>query len=487
MLHAADRRSCRRSKQRRLIAGLLCLFSMIQPAGGYAEAPVSDAGRDGDIESLTRKVQEINRELDRLKQQAPSSSIEKASTVPAANSSEPAVPSHASPPTLEHLAREFRGEFDYMNERIGVLNQHLDRRVNLSMYLTTEFEAFQRGKAEFAGAKLELFPSIKLTDRIRAFGEFEFNSTIDSGTGNPNERGKVELDQGWIEYTVNELFKARVGVVLVPFGRYNLEPFDPIQEFTARPILAKKVIPTVWSEAAAGFTGRATLGSGSGDGWFKDAAVEYQAFILNGLDNHVSDQEGLREARGSFHRDNNHNKAVVGRVLTKLRPGLEVGVSGYYGSYDNTGKKMRGVDVDLKITQGPFELLAEVASFDLDPGGRSVSPTNSSGIVPSSLRGGYIEGRYRFWFDRLKGTWLGRGFDDPKFTALIRYEQAAVANSDLPIGQPANRESRLSIGMNYRPVPTVAFKVEYQFNRTQNEPLVNGNNNGVALSVTGAF
>lgn len=106
--------------------------------------------------------------------------------------------------------------------------------------------------------------------------------------------------------------------------------------------------------------------------------------------------------------------------------------------------------------------------------------------MPSSLRGGYIEGRYRFWFDWLKGTWLGRGFDDPKFTALIRYEQAAVANSDIPVGL-ANRESRLSFGMNYRPVPTVAFKVKYQFNRTQAEPLAFGNNNGVALSVTGAF
>lgn len=413
-------------------------------------------------------------------------SIGETRAVAATDQPEPAAAFPSRPPTLEQLSREFRGEFDFVHERIGVLNQQLDRRVNLSMYLTTEFEAFQHRKAEFAGAKMELFPSIKLTDRIRAFGEFEFNSTIDSGTGNPNERGKVELDQGWIEYSVNELFKARVGVVLVPFGRYNLEAFDPVQEFTARPIFAKKVIPTSWSEAAAGFTGRSTLGSGSGDGWFKDTSVEYQAFILNGLDNHISDQEELREARGAFHRDNNHNKAVVGRVLTKLMPGLEVGVSGYYGSYDSTGKKMRGVDVDLKITHGPFELLAEAANFDLDPGGQSVSQENTSGIVPPYLRGGYIEGRYRFWADWLKGTWLGRGFNDPKFAALIRYEQAVVANSDLPM-KLANRESRLSLGMNYRPMPTVTFKVEYQFNRTQSEPLINGNNNGVVLSVTGAF
>ena len=214
-------------------------------------------------------------------------------------------------------------------------------------------------------------------------------------------------------------------------------------------------------------------------------SLEYQAFVMNGLDNHISNQEGLREARGAFHRDNN-NKAVVGLVLTKLMPGLEIGVSGYYGSYDNRGKKMRGVDVDVKITKGPFELLAEAANFDLDPGGISTSPSHLNLPAPASLRGGYIEGRYRFWFDGLKDTWLGRGFDDPKFTALIRYEQAALVDEGGP-GHLANRESRLSFGMNYRPVPTVAFKVEYQFNKSQHEPLVQGNNNGVALSVTGAF
>ena len=104
--------------------------------------------------------------------------------------------------------------------------------------------------------------------------------------------------------------------------------------------------------------------------------------------------------------------------------------------------------------------------------------------MPASLRGGYIEGRYRFWFDWLNDTWLGRRFDDPKFTALIRYEQAAIPDE---VPAKLNRESRLSLGLNYRPVTTVAFKVEYQFNRTQYEPLVHGNNNGVVLSVTGAF
>jgi hypothetical protein len=471
-----------------LTAGLLWTLFLFQPLALWGEPSNPSVSRNDEIDQLKRQMQAIDKKLERLEMldQAPSSSSGSASKEATSLTDQPifeqGIKAVAKP--IEQLERMFRGETAYLEERIGILERQFDRRVGMSMYLTTEFEAFQHRNAEFAGAKLELFPSIKLTDRIRAFGEFEFNSTIDSGGGNPNERGKVELDQGWIEYAVNEQLKPRVGVVLVPFGRYNLSPFDPVQEFTSRPIFAKKIIPTVWSETAAGFTGRATLGSGLGVGWFKDVAVEYQAYVMNGLDNHISDQEGLREARGAFHRDNNNSKAVVGRLLTKLMPGLEIGVSGYYGSYDQTGKKMRGVDVDLKLTRGPFEVLVEAANFDLDPGGISVSPSHLNQRVPAYLRGGYIEGRYRFWIDGLKDTWLGRGFDDPKFTALLRYEQAVIPDEE---PGAVNRESRLSVGFNYRPVPTVAFKVEYQFNKTQHDPLVNGNSNGMAMSVTGAF
>lgn len=451
--------------------------SFAQPAGAPGQQ------RAGDIEQLQRDLKRIEAELEQLKRQAEKTPAKPDSRLVDNDAPSSATPHRLQESALEQLAREFRGELDYVNERVGVLNQKLDQRVGLSMYVTTEFEAIRHSKPEFTASKLELFPSIKLTDRLRAYGEIEFYSPIEGPSVNSAVGNSVELDQAWIEFTVNERVKPRAGVVLVPFGRFNLESFDPVQEFTSRPIYALKVLPSVWTEMGAGFTGRATLGSGKENAWFKDTAVEYQAYVLNGLDDQISSQGGLRDARGSVGRDNNHNKGVVGRVLTKLMPGIEIGVSGYYGSYDNTGKKIRGVELDLKLTHGPFELLAEAASFDLDPGGLSGASSQLGQPAPAYLRGGYIEGRYRFWFDWLKGTWLARGFDDPKFTALIRAEQSTVPT----VAGPVNRESRLALGLNYRPVPTVAFKVEYQFNETTNETLVFGNNNGLVMSLTGAF
>lgn len=472
----------------------LCLLAVLwlwHPAAASAQttnkgAKASKISKEqsAEVEQLQRKIERIEAELEELKRAIPP---REAPTSGAASSGEtPVSPRPRLQETkLEQLAREFRGEFDFLHERVGVLNQLLNSRVGMSMYVTTEFHAFQKHRPEFAGGKLELFPSIKLTDRLRAFGEFEFVSAADDEEHTLGGNRNVEVDQSWMEYSINEYFKPRVGIVLVPFGRYNLESFDPVQEFTTRPIYALEVVPSVWNEIGAGFTGRATLGSGQGTGWFRDTALEYQLYVMNGLDNTISSRDGLRDARGPERGvgDNNHDKAIAGRVLAKLHPGVEIGVSGYTGTYDNTGKRMHALNIDFRLFKDPFELLAEGATFELEPGGLSTATSQLGRPVPAYLRGGFIEGRYRFWPMWLKDTWLGRGFDDPKFTAAVRIEQSTIAN---PLG-PVNRESRLSLGLNYRPVPTVAFKAEYLFNRATNEPLVFGSVNGLFLSVTGAF
>ncbi len=467
-----------------ILAVLWLWHPAVSSAQSPTKAPKTSQDRPADVEQLQRKLERIEAELEELKRAIPP---REGRTSESVSSDKTPAPSglRFQETKLEQLAREFRGEFDFLHERVGVLNQLLNSRVGMSMYVTTEFHAIQKHKPEFAGAKLELFPSIKLTDRLRAFGEFEFISSVDDEAFTLGGNRNVEVDQSWLEYSVNEYFKPRVGIVLVPFGRYNLESFDPVQEFTTRPIYALKVVPSVWNEIGAGFTGRATLGSGMGTGWFRDAAIEYQLYVMNGFDNTISSRDGLRDARGPERAagDNNHDKAIAGRVLAKFRPGVEIGVSGYTGTYDNTGKRMHAVNIDLRLFKDPFELLAEGATFELDPGGLSIATSQLGQPVPAYLRGGFIEGRYRFWPKWLTGSWLARGFDDPKFAALLRIEQSTVANHTGPV----NRESRLSIGMNFRPVPTVAFKAEYLFNRTTNQPLVFGSDNGLFLSATGAF
>ncbi len=102
------------------------------------------------------------------------------------------------------------------------------------------------------------------------------------------------------------------------------------------------------------------------------------------------------------------------------------------------------------------------------------------------MQGGYIQANYHFWFDALNDTFLGQEFDSPTFTGVVRYGQARIGD-DNDAGTGANKETRLTLGLNYRPVETFVWKVEYQFNHATNEPLERGDSNGFITSVSAAF
>ncbi len=50
-----------------------------------------------------------------------------------------------------------------------------------------------------------------------------------------------------------------------------------------------------------------------------------------------------------------------------------------------------------------------------------------------------------------------------------------------------NKEERLTIGLNYRPVETCVLKLNYQFNSAKNEVIERGDNDGIILSISAAF
>jgi len=354
-------------------------------------------------------------------------------------------------------------------------------RLSISLYVTLEYENFRKTTQTFDAKRVELLIGAQLTDRIKAFTEIEFERTATTESG--PRQGAVEVEQGWLEYDINPWIRPRFGVMLVPFGRFNLNHFDPVRDLTARPIAMRRIVPTTWAEAGAGFTGSPFFGDNFVDTIFDELSVDYQFYLMNGLTNGISDTS-TRGARGAFGRDNNANKAFVGRVQVNLLPGIEIGGSGYVGTYDASGRTMSGFDADWKLFAGPWELIGEYAWFDLENGGTQRG--NPTLTVPNSLHGGYAQVNYHFWFEGLDSTFLGRGFDDPTFTGIVRYGHAHISD-DNDAGAGANKEGRVTIGLNYRPVETVAFKMEYQFNHTKNEALERGDLNGFIASVTGAF
>jgi hypothetical protein len=387
-------------------------------------------------------------------------------------------------------------DLEVAHEQNLSLFEELRNRAKINLYGTLEFSNFEKTKSTFQGRDFEILADIKASKRFRIFAGLQaidqcihchrpgtpgtresLESTLNRGSRDRN----LVVTQGWIEYSINRYINPRFGIILVPFGRYNQEHYDTTQELVSRPIMALDVVPTVWSEAGAGFTGSISLADASSSEWLQEFELNYQLYVVNGLtDAHIEDT-GLGMTPGRFNNDNNNNKALVGRLELNPLTNISIVLIGYLGAYDTHDNNILAYDIDWKIEYGPAEVVGEFANFDLDEG------VNDAGLaVPENLHGGYIEGRYHFWPNFLNKTFLGWELDDPKFTAIIRAGYVETKDDGDP-DEGDNREERLTMGFNYRPIESLVVKLEYQINKTENEPFQMGDNNGFMASVSAAF
>ena len=144
---------------------------------------------------------------------------------------------------------------------------------------------------------------------------------------------------------------------------------------------------------------------------------------------------------------------------------------------------MNGFDFDSKFKKGPFDLIGEYAYFNLQKGGVE---SDAATAVPNLLHGFYVQANYHFWWSFLNDTFLGRGFERPTFVLVGAYGNARIADDGDTDFNGLNNENRWSLGLNYRPVPTWVFKLEYQWNRSKTEPLERADN-GFIVSASAAF
>lgn len=302
-----------------------------------------------------------------------------------------------------------------------------------------------------------------------------FNSELEIEYGGPQSSGadgEVKVEQAYSDYLIHDIFNLRAGAVLAPFGRYNLYHDSDLQDLTDRPIMAKDVVPTTWTEAGYGFFGEWAVPENS-------AVFKYEIYAINGLDGGFSDT-GLGNGRNSLKTDNNDNKSFVGRVSLSPQIGHDLGVSGYWGEYGASENSISGVGIDSFNAFGPFEFINEYAYFGVE------EDTTNINDLANYFQGAYSQVNYHFWPKFLNNTFLGRGFSDPVFTLAGRYDWTKI-HDDGDAGNGPNREVRYTLGLNYRPVESFVVKFEYQINQANNEKLEAGDNDGFVTSVAMGF
>lgn len=376
-------------------------------------------------------------------------------------------------PDLKSWDVDYVGRYNADVGNGGLVAENRFGQVTLGGYFDMEYRDFEGSDSTFRQHRWVINLGAQLGERLRFNGELELEY------GGPNTAtgdGEAKVEQAYADFLINDPINIRAGALLIPFGRYNLYHDSDIQELTDRPLLARDIIPTTWTEAGYGFFGEFDPVIGA----YEDLTISYQAYAVNGLDDGFSDT-GLRGARGSLKTDNNQNKAVVGRVVLSPLLGHELGMSGYYGKYDSANSnRIAGGGIDWMSVIGPFDLITEYAYFDVE------EDPMATVDQPNFLQGAYAQVNYRFWPKFLNNTFMGRGFSSPTFTLISRYDWARIKD-DVDSNSGNNNEDRLTFGFNYRPVPSFVFKFEYQINETDNETLEAGNNNGFVTSVAMGF
>lgn len=328
-------------------------------------------------------------------------------------------------------------------------------RTTIGGYGQVDFTAGGHQLSSFVAHRYVVFVYSRINEHISTATEIEF----EFGGSPVKKDGILGFGEALLEFSVIDLSFAewlnfRAGIILVPFGAYNLRHDAPTQDLTDRPIAYTTIVPTTWFETGAGFFGTVPLG--------ESQRLTYELYVVNGLDARIFDGQGLRAAHGSHFEDNNHDKALVGRIAYSPTLGAEVGLSGYTGAYDLSGNRVNMVNADVTLRFGKLELLGEAVYAAIDDGfveGFSASsPANTRDPVPTGMAGYYVQANYHFIVAPLWAVfpdWL----QEATFTGIVRYE---AKDTNVHYDSGAGDERKLTFGLNFRPIEAYVLKTDYQ-------------------------
>jgi hypothetical protein len=268
-------------------------------------------------------------------------------------------------------------------------------------------------------------PNVRFNSEI----EYEYGGFVtNKDDANNVQNGEIKIEQAYVDYDVTDSATLRTGIVLVPVGQLNIYHDSDLRDFTARPLVNYYIIPTTWMDTGVGIVGETDVA---------DMEITYEAVVINGLDhkNTFSSTKGLRNMRPNFKNDTNQGKAVAGRIGIIPNINSEFGLSTYQGQ-----SKQSLIALDARYSLGALQFKGEYATYEDG--------------YDNKAHGFNIEGKYNI------ASFIGRS---EELNALARFEQVDLS-ADIDRSETIHRTS---FGLNFRPVKSLVYKVEYSINDTQ--------------------
>jgi len=316
--------------------------------------------------------------------------------------------------------------------------------------------------------RVVLYFGYKFTDRIIFNSEIEF----EHGTTSSNQDGRsgsVSAEFALLDFLLWPELNLRGGLLLAPFGIVN-EIHEPTTFFGVfRPSVERFIIPTTWRENGLGIFGDVDLGSAG--------SINYRAYAMNSFDARGFRAANNRSLRIKGNRALFNDIAFVSRVEYQPVPYIAIGGSIFLG---NTGQNQRIDDpesqfngdkfngffqmyeADIQVQYAGFEARALATITSLDDGARinALNGLEGDDSVGNEQWGYYVVGAYNVL------TLTDFSSQYAQYLApFVRWEQYDTQSS-VPSGfsrNPANDRSDLTIGLNYKPIPNVVVKAEYQY------------------------
>lgn len=286
-----------------------------------------------------------------------------------------------------------------------------------------------------------LYVNSELSDWVNLYTELEWEH------GGDGKNGKIPLEQAYLDFKINSAFNVKAGLLLVPMGGINAN-HEPINfNSTERPDLDRILIPSTWREMGAGIHG--ALGE----------KVNYELLVLNGLDgSKFSAENGIRNGRQDMDADINRNKAIAGRLELRPMTNLATNFSFYSGNSAQKGTAYTTIAAfDGKYRINDLELAGEyVHIYQDDPD--SLGTDAAKGKIGNTMSGYWVEAAYHVMPVSLKKGKLAEA------DALVfgRYSQVSP-QEDASKGSGRYDREYTTVGLSFKPVPSVAVKADYQW------------------------
>ena len=312
-------------------------------------------------------------------------------------------------------------------------------------------------------------------DAIRIVPQFEWQITdwLDFGMEIEFEGGgagasfltdnEILIEYAELHIETLDEFNIQAGILLIPFGRYNLAHDDILWDLVDRPYVARRILPSAFDQPGIGIYGTFNQ--------WEYVSFNYEFDVTQGFTDGFSNNGGARDARQSFREDNNGNKAIwlkAGIVpqfdvmgLTELN--VDLGLSYTYQEIgpDNS-QALRGLSVDGRIA---WEISDRYRIEIQGEWSRIWINRPSSITTPNGLSGYFVD--IEFKFDPFPEEWRGNSFGaSPYIGVIFRLEENDL--NDDHVGAAA-RDDRIgmTIGLAFRPISKIVFRAEFKHQQSK--------------------